>query len=50
MLIPVRLKIEIPTHELHQKYNKEMGGVGIADNLRNYYMIYFGVWNRKWWW
>ena len=24
------------------KYNNEMGGVGIADNLRNYYRIYFG--------
>ena len=24
------------------KCNTEMGGVGIADNLRNYYRIYFG--------
>ena len=27
-----------------------MGGVGIADNLRNYYRIYSWVSNRKWWW
>ena len=27
-----------------------MRGVGIPDNLRNYYMIYFWVRNRKWWW
>ena len=24
------------------KYNNEMGGAGIADNIRNYYRIYFG--------
>ena len=27
-----------------------MGDVGIADNPRNYYRIYFGVRKRKWWW
>ena len=32
------------------KYNNEMGGVSIADNLRNYYKIYFWVRKRKWWW
>ena len=32
------------------KYNNEMGGVGVADNLRNYYGIYFGVRDRKCWW
>ena len=26
-----------------------MLGVGIADNLRNLYMIYFWVRNKKWW-
>ena len=24
--------------------------VGIADNPRKYYRIYFGVRKRKWWW
>ena len=33
-----------------KKYNNKMGGVGIADNLRKYYRIYFGVRKRKWWW
>ena len=33
-----------------KKYNDEIGGVGIAENLRNYYIIYFWVSNRKWWW
>ena len=27
-----------------------MVGVGIADNTKNYYRIYFGVSKRKWWW
>ena len=50
MLRLIRFKIDIPTHELHKKYNNKMGGVGIADNPRNYYRIYFGVRKRKWWW
>ena len=33
-----------------KKHNNEMGGVGIADNIRNYYRIYIWVRNRKWWW
>ena len=33
-----------------KKYNDKMGGVGIADNPRNYYRIYFGVSKRKWGW
>ena len=32
------------------KNNNKMGDVVIADNLRNYYRIYFGVRKRKWWW
>ena len=32
------------------KYNNRMGGVGIADNPRNYYRIYFGSMNMNWWW
>ena len=32
------------------KYNNEMGGSGIADNLSNYYRIYFWARKRKWWW
>ena len=32
------------------KYNNKIRGVGIADNTRNYYRIYFGVSKRKWWW
>ena len=32
------------------KYNNSLVGVGISDNLRNYYGVYFGVRNRKWWW
>ena len=31
-------------------YNDKMGGVGIANNPRNYYRIYFGVIKRKCWW
>ena len=31
------------------KYNNKMGGVGIADNHRNYYSIYFRVRNRNLW-
>ena len=27
-----------------------MGGVGIDDNPRNYYSVYFGVKKRKWLW
>ena len=27
-----------------------MGDVHIADKPRNYYRIYFGVRNSKWWW
>ena len=33
-----------------KKYKNKMGGLGIADNPRNYYRVYFGVRNRKWWW
>ena len=33
-----------------KKYNNKMGGVGIADNPKNHYGIYFGVSKRKWWW
>ena len=32
-----------------KKYSNKMGGVGIADNPRNYYRIYFGVRKRKLW-
>ena len=32
------------------KYYYEIGCVGIADNLMNYYILYFGVRNRKGWW
>ena len=31
------------------KYNNTMGDVGIDDNPRNYYRIYFGLRKRKWW-
>ena len=33
-----------------KKYNNKMERVGIADNPRNYYRIYFGLRKRKWWW
>ena len=33
-----------------KKYNNKLGGVGITDNPSNYYVIFFGVWKRKWWW
>ena len=33
-----------------KKYNNKMGGVDIADNLRNYYGIYFGIRKSNWWW
>ena len=33
-----------------KKFNNKMGGVGIDDNPRNYYRIYFGARERKWWW
>ena len=33
-----------------KKYDNKMGGVGISDNPRNYYRIYFGVRERAWWW
>ena len=33
-----------------RKYNNEMGGDGINDNVRNYYRIYIWLRNRKWWW
>ena len=33
-----------------KKYNNKMGGVGISDKPRNYYMIYLGVRKSKWWW
>ena len=36
-------------HELNKKPKNEMGGVGIADNLRNLYRIYFWVRNMEWW-
>ena len=33
-----------------KKYKNKMGGVGIADNLKNCYRIFSGVRKRKWWW
>ena len=50
MLIRVRLKIIFLRMKYINKYNNEMVGVGIAENIRNYYRIYFWVRNRKWWW
>ena len=50
MLRRVRFKIDISTHELHQKYKNIMGGFGIADNIRNYYRMNFELRKRKWWW
>ena len=34
----------------NKKYKNKMVGVGISDDPRNYYRIYFGVRKRKWWW
>ena len=31
-------------------YNKEMGNVDVADQLRGNYRLDIGVHNRKWWW
>ena len=33
-----------------KKYNNEMGGIDISDQLSNYCKIDFWLRNRNWWW
>ena len=50
MMRRVRLKLRFLCMYYIYKYINELGGVGIADNIRSYYRIIVWVRNRKLWW